>query len=131
MLISSIFWKVSLFFILNGSQVGFSEGWRLLSKEASHFGHVFGVLQHLKVGTGKEPLRNCEVVPFHLTPVILTSLIRMKTASDKLWFKKNLSRMGEAALKQFFPPCCLQQVSEGFAFVPKIWSCVTTRLLLK
>lgn len=46
----------------------------------------------------------------------------MKTVNDKLWFKKNVPSKGEAALKQFFPTRCLQQIPQGFAFVAKIWS---------
>lgn len=70
MLISSIFWKVSLFsfFFLKWLLSRFSEEWKLLSKEAT-----VAVLftKGLKVETEEEPLRNCEVVSFHPTPVIL------------------------------------------------------------
>lgn len=82
----------------------FSEGWKLLSREATLA--MFLSTECLKVGTGEEPVRNCEAVPFHPTPVILNRLIRMKTASDKLLFKKSLYRRGEAAaLKQFYLHC--------------------------
>lgn len=58
---------------------------------------------------------------FTTTPVILNELIRMKTASDELWFKKNSYRVGEgAALKQFFPTF-LHVLSSKFLRALPLW----------
>lgn len=89
-----------------------------------HFGCVFR--EYWTSQTRRGQARNhwrgiVRLCLFTTTPVILNELIRMKTASDELWFKKNSYRMGEgAALKQFFPTF-LHVLSSKFLRALPLW----------